>query len=498
MLRSHTFGFSAFDRAVRCVLNFLAAAIAPTVALVPAVALAQAPPTLPTIGAASYSIAASNPNVDGGATAVNGSSSLNAATNTAVINDYIAYASAHGGGTIEVPAGTYISNELLLANNVDLNVDGTLQNNVGTATFITSAAGGTDNMGITGTGTINNNATKTSNNKMIMLDGITNLAVEGVTIENAPNEHLVTECCSNVTISGITIQDSKIQANTDGIDYSGTNYLITGCNISDGDDDIVAKPNTDVFNGITAHSGNIVITNDTITAGHGISIGGQTNAGLDGMYVANCTIAGSASNPLENGIHLKAGDGAAGSGSANGGLVENVTFNHITMSGVDDAIAVDSFYEGGSDYPDKPSATDPFPVAPTDSTEPLWENITFENITITGATGSAGQFYGLNSSPANSDGFNFINMNITASNAWDMYYLDDVYMNGVVVNGTTLPDSLADLKDAGDSHTASDEYADTFDMGPNAIYNPVPEPSSLSLLAATLLPLVRRRRSTSR
>jgi hypothetical protein len=74
-------------------------------------------------------------------------------------------------------------------------------------------------------------------------------------------------------------------------------------------------------------------------------------------------------------------------------------------------------------------------------------------------------------------------------------------MNGVVVNGTTLPDSLADLKDAGDSHTASDEYADTFDAMPNAIYAPmaVPEPASLSLLAAAaLLPLARRRRPAAR
>lgn len=489
MPRSFTFGLANIGQTWRCVLTLIG------VALAPAVVLAQQPPTLPTIGAASYSIAASNANVDGGATAVAGTSSLSAAANTTVINDYIAYASAHGGGTVEVPAGgNYIANELLMANNVDLNVDGTLQNNVGTATFITTAIGATGNIGITGSGTINNNATKTSNNKMIQIDGITNLAVEGVTIENAPNEHLVTECCDNVTISGITIQDNKVQENTDGIDYSGMNYLITNCNISDDDDDIVAKPNTDVFNGITAHTGNVVITNDTITAGHGISIGGQTNAGLDGMYVANCTIAGNGSLTLENGIHLKAGDGAAGSGSDNGGLVENVTFNNITMSNVDDAIAIDSYYEGGSDYP----KTMPFPAAPTDSTEPLWKNITFENITMTDISGNAAQLYGLNSDPANFDGINFINMNITSSGSWEMYYADDVYMDGVVVNGTTLPDSLADLKDAGSSHTASDEYADTFDASPNSIYAPmaVPEPASISLLAVgVLLPLTRRRRA---
>src|SRR5271170_2973007 len=123
MPRSFTFGLATFGRTGRRALTFIAAALVPSV--VPALVLAQQPPTLPTFGSASYSIAASNPNVDGGATAVAGTSSLSAAANTTVINDYIAYASAHGGGTVEVPAGgNYIANKLLMANNVDLNVDG--------------------------------------------------------------------------------------------------------------------------------------------------------------------------------------------------------------------------------------------------------------------------------------------------------------------------------------------------------------------------------------
>jgi polygalacturonase len=381
------------------------------------------PPTLPTIGSAVYNVTVSNPNIDGGAVAVANGTSTN---NTTVINDFIAYAAANGGGTVEIPAASkaYGANELLMGNNVDLDVvtGATLQNLSPDNTFITTAPTATGNMEISGGGIINDNATNTSANHMIILGGVTNLAVENVTIENSSEEHLVTEGDTNVTINNVTIQDSKIQANTDGIDFAGSNFLIENCNISDGDDDIVAKPES-------SFCSNIYITGCTITNGHGISIGGQTNAGLNGMYVTNCTLNGSST--LEDGIHLKAGDGTVAAGTANGGLVQNVTFNNITINNVDDAIVIDSFYNNGkSNFPSTPSASKPFSVAPTDSTEPLWQDITFENITITDGSGNAADIYGLNSSPANMDGINFENITAASSNPWNMYYSDDVYMSG--------------------------------------------------------------------
>ncbi len=74
-------------------------------------------PTLPTIGSSVYNVTVSNPNIDGGAVA-----STSSSDNKTVINDFISYASSHGGGTVNIPAGTFTSGTVRLANNVNLNL----------------------------------------------------------------------------------------------------------------------------------------------------------------------------------------------------------------------------------------------------------------------------------------------------------------------------------------------------------------------------------------
>jgi polygalacturonase len=457
--------------------------------------LVMANPTLPTIGSGNFNVSVSDSAIGTSAVIETGTTSTVATNNTTVINDYLAYAAAQGGGTVVIPTGTYDADELLLTNNVDLDIQtgATLQNFETTNTFVTAASGTTGNVEISGGGILNNAATGTSNNKMVMLDGLNNVEVTNVTIENAPNEHLVSECCNNVTYNNVTINDSKIQANTDGIDFSGTNYLIENCNIADGDDDIVAKPNTDVFNGITAYTANVVINNCTITDGHGISIGGQTNAGLNGMYVNSCTLDGvntTSNGEIATGLHLKAGDGN-NSTTANGGPVTNVTFNNITMTNVDDAIVIDSYYQNGNNFPGIPA-----PAAPTDSTEPTWSNITFENITVNNATGSAAEIYGLNSTPPDINGLNIENVNVLESDSpWKMYYASGVYFQNVTVGGANLPDSEGDVKNPSGSMTESDEQFDEFNASASPIYVPaVPEPASISLISGMGVTLMGRRR----
>jgi hypothetical protein len=443
--------------------------------------------TLPSIGSANYNVTVSNPAIDGGAVAVANNTSFN---NTTVINDFLSYAASHGGGTVEIPANAnaYGSDELLVGNNVDLEIDSgaTLQNLTPKDAFLSTISGTNHDVEVSGGGIINDNATGSSSNHMCTLENISRLAVSNVTIENSSEEHLVAENDVNALINNVTIQDSKVISNTDGIDFSGSHFLIENCNISDDDDDIVAKPQT-VF------CSDIYVTNDNITNGHGISIGGNTVAGLNGMYVTNITEnMATAANAV--GIHLKAGDGTT-SATQNGGPVRNVTFNNISITNVDDALDVDSYYNnGGSNLPDFPA-----PNSPTDSTEPIWNDITFENITINGTTSNPGIIYGLNSTPANMDAMNF--MNVTAINAqdpWKMYYADDVYMNGVSVDTTTIGDALGTYKNGGKDE--AEEGADTFDAGPNPIYTvdmptlvQVPEPGSLLAVAGLSLSLLMRK-----
>src|SRR4051812_18685794 len=75
---------------------------ASSVALPAAVALAD--PPLPTFGPTVYNVAVANASINGGTPASTGSSD-----NAAAINAYITYCSGHGGGTVEVPAGTWLS-----------------------------------------------------------------------------------------------------------------------------------------------------------------------------------------------------------------------------------------------------------------------------------------------------------------------------------------------------------------------------------------------------
>ncbi len=477
-------------------LKFLLPAILAAGTACAAFAQTYAVPTLPTIGSSVYDANVSDPSIGTSNVLVVGTTSTIATNNTTVINDYISYAASHGGGTVVIPTGTYDADEILLGNNVNLDIQtgATLQNFSTTATFVSSAVGATGNVEISGGGILNSNATSTSNNKMVQLEGLTNIEVNDITIENAPNEHLVAECDNNVTINDVTIQDPlKTQANTDGIDFSGTNFLIENCNISDGDDDICAKPDTTVVNGMTAYTANVNIENITITAGHGISIGGQTNAGLNGMYVNNVTETGAntgSSGRISNGIHLKAGDGNT-TNNENGGLVQNVTFNNFTMTNVDDVLVINSYYNNGSDnYPSIPA-----PAYTPTPTEPIWKNITMENINCTNSLGSAAQIYGLNTATPDISGLNFENITFGSTESpWKMYYANDIYMDNVDVAGAELENNETGVKSGG--NTENDEADDTnFVTPPNnaPIYTPplavVPEPMSLGLMlgAATIL-----------
>jgi hypothetical protein len=381
----------------------------------------QPPPTLPTIGSAYDNITVSNSNVDGGATA----SGSNTATNTTVINDAIAYVSSHGGGTVEIPASAtpYLSDEILLQSGVDLKVDtgATLQNGVPTATFITTNGSAMHDIEINGGGVINGNASDTSKNNMIPLNNVTDLEVTNVSILNSPHEHLVPEADTNVTINNVTIDDPLgYQANCDGIDFSGSNFLIENCNISDGDDDIVAKPQFTFCQ-------NIVIQNCSIGVGHGISIGGETQAGLNGMLVRNIVM-----NNTSYGLRLKGGDGSTAS-LQNGGLVENVTYMNVTMTNVTDPFTIDSFYDAGNN--NFPSEA-PFPTATYDATTPIWKNIIFDNISATIEADYDAEIYGLNSSPPNIQGLDFYNVTVAGNKSFYMYYAEGVATSNFNVSNT--------------------------------------------------------------
>jgi len=354
----------------------------------------------------------------------------NSLNNVAAINAAISAASANitnglHGGIVEIPTGTWLAGPtssspttITLASNVDLQIDAgaTLQAvpdtsylNEGTTSesslsnFI--VANNITNFEITGSGTIDGNgqgwwtAYANSGNtiarpRLIEVTNSSVFLIQDVTLQNSPFYNLSFGATNNVIVNGITISNPSTAPNTDGIDPAGSHYLIENSSISTGDDDIAIKPQN-VF------CSDITITNMTIGSGHGISVGGETNDGLNGLYVSNITF-----NGTTNGIRLKADRG-------NGGVVENLYYSNITMNGVEYPILIDSYYNGSNDLPTDPSA-DPGQTYVAGQT-PLWENIYFSNITSTsfGPNDVAGVIYGLPEAPVTN--VNFSNVQLAGS-----------------------------------------------------------------------------------
>ncbi|HEY7089166.1 MAG TPA: glycosyl hydrolase family 28 protein, partial [Tepidisphaeraceae bacterium] len=213
--------------------------------------------------------------------------------------------------------------------------------------------------------------------------------IKDVHIKNSPSFHVsFSGSNSEITIDNATVTAPSNAPNTDGIDVTGTNGLIKNTTVSVGDDNIVMKPQSTVCS-------NITISTCTFGSGHGVSIGGQTNAGMNGFFVSNCTFTGTS-----NGIHLKADRG-------DGGLVQNLNFSNLTMTNVGNPFDVSSYYINGGDVAGPVSPTHipsggtqmeapvlaDLPKTFVAGSTPQWQNITLSNIRING-TSSNNFFYG--------------------------------------------------------------------------------------------------------
>jgi polygalacturonase len=410
--------------------------------------------------------------------------------NASAIQSAINAASAAGGGTVLIPAGTFLSGPISLKSNINFEIasGATLKAlpmssyGSGSTNFITASR--LSNFEITGAGAIDgqgsawwsafNSNSSITRPRLLNITNCNTVSFQGITLQNAPTFNLAFGSTNNVNINGITINNPANSPNTDGIDAAGSNYLLQNCHISTGDDDIVAKP------GSTFNS-NITITNCTIGSGHGISIGGQTNAGLNNMTVSNITF-----NGTSNGLRLKAGTGQ-------GGVVKNVTYSNITMTNVATPIIINSWYNGGDHYgPSEVSGSSLHTLAnpniPTynvnqqnnTNLDPFWDDITFKDITATGASQNVAILYGLNSIPANPadplrniDSVSFSNVSLSGSFGADIYYASNIDISGLHI---TVPRGINPFNIAGTT------------LAPT----PAPEPASALLLAPAAL-LLRRK-----
>jgi polygalacturonase len=346
--------------------------------------------------------------------------STNLLDNTSFVQKTIDTCSAAGGGTVIVPAGTFLCGPVSLKSNITFKLESgamlkALPYNsypgAGTSTVTSFINGnGVSNITITGTGTIEGQgadwwtAYKNNNSiarpSMIRVTKCTNVNISNITIQNAPNVHVSVERnCDTVNITGLTINSPSNSPNTDGIDTWAPNVNISNCNISDGDDNIA----------IDSYSSNIHIKNCAFGTGHGCSIGSYTS-GVHDITVDSCTF-----TSTTNGIRIKSNRGRSG-------IVQNMTYTNITMTGVTNPIDIVAY------YPKTPSTPTADSAQPITSTTPDYMNITLKNITITGSA-NAGTIWGL--PEVSVSNITFDNVQINASTGMKAYFVTGaVFKNG--------------------------------------------------------------------
>jgi polygalacturonase len=348
--------------------------------------------------------------------------------NTAAIQKTIDAASAAGGDIVLIPGGKFLTGPIKLVSRINLQLAGgaylLISDDLANYPAVTGryqdciSVSDAHDIEISGQGTIDGqgqawwtafraNRSMTHRPFMITLSKCSRVLIHWVTLRNSPMFNQVPRDCTDVTIRGITIQAPADAPNTDGIDPSGWNYLITGCTIDVGDDNIAVKPTGSRAPG----NRNYTIVNCAFLHGHGMSIGSGTDGGIEDLRVSDCTF-----DSTDSGIRIKTLRGR-------GGLLRNLTYENLTMKAVKNPIYIIDWYPERT-APEDPSTERAEPV--TDRT-PINRNITIRNVTATECP-SAGTIRGLPEAPVTH--VTLQNVTISAKTGMRIYHAKEVRFAG--------------------------------------------------------------------
>jgi polygalacturonase len=301
------------------------------------------------------------------------------------INKAIEACAEAGGGTVVLPAGTYLSGSIRLQNNIHLLIDagatllgapqsmgaydpeepfaGPAFQDGGHTYFHNSLIWGENltNISITGQGMINggglvsgdgnedrmsgysnfgrtnaappptNSAPQRLGNKAIALKLCRNVLIRDITIFHGGHFAILVTGCDNLTVDNVTMD-----TNRDGIDIDCCrNTMVSNCRANCPRDDAIC-PKSSFALGRNVITENLTIVNCQVSGfvegslldgtmkpdrGHNgrIKFGTEANGGFRNVTVANCTFRGSKGLALEE---------------VDGGIMENITINNITMMDV--------------------------------------------------------------------------------------------------------------------------------------------------------------------
>ena len=324
------------------------------------------------------------------------------ATNTVAIQAAIDAAGGAGGGTIEVPAGVFLSGPLKFSSQINLRVNGTLRmlpldtypgGTVSPENFISGK--NLHDLAISGAGTIDGQGSpwwpyaRTKGAKrprMISFSSCERVLIENVLLTNSPMFHIaINGKTTDVTVRGVTIRAPAStdpvnpSHNTDACDVTGQRVLIQNCDVSVGDDNFTCGGGT----------ADVLITNCVYGHGHGVSIGSPTAGGISNFTVINCTF-----NHTDSGIRIK-------SDRDRGGFLHHLSYLNLRMTNVGCPVLIyASYMTTNREYRAldnlTPAIAATYPRRALTGKTPIYRDITFSNLTATTPPGRrAGLIWGL-------------------------------------------------------------------------------------------------------
>jgi len=335
--------------------------------------------------------------------------------NTDAFAKAIDVCSKAGGGTVYVPAGTFMTAAIKLDSNITLHFDAgsvvkfikdsshydTIKNRwEGSEVDVyTPLIYGIDleDIAITGRGLLdgqgdywwdlfNNSQLDYPRPRFISFTNCDNVLIEGIRLIDSPAWTINPIECHNITVNKITIKNPANSPNTDGINPSSCkNVHISNCHVDVGDDCITIKSGTeDCENFVPCE--NITVVNCTMVHGHGgVVIGSEMSGDVRNVVISNCIFEGT-----DRGIRLKSRRGR-------GGIVEDIRVNNIIMKDVFCPIIMNLYYycgEGGKEK--KVWDKNTYPV---DESTPLFRRIHLSDITAREVRNTAVFIYGLPEMP---------------------------------------------------------------------------------------------------
>ena len=254
--------------------------------------------------------------------------------------------------------------------------------------------------------------------QLIAISRCQRVEVEGISTIDPPNTHYSFKDCQELAIRGIKAIAPDESPNTDALNLSGArNVLIERCHISTGDDNIVLLCGAAKKKGVPEVE-NVTIRDCTLGFGHGLSIGSYTSGGVRNVIAENINFEGTTS-----GIRMKAW-------RDRGGVVEGIHYRNIAMKNVRYPVWITSYYPKP---PAHPSMDLPFSGR---SLNPVWRDISIENLTSTGSPNSI-LLWGLPDEPI--DGVTLKNAKFASAAGALVFHAKDIGFDEVSIDSGALP-----------------------------------------------------------